>query len=113
MFVRILGLLGLLLSTACATITQGTSQNISVVTEPPGASCELRRNGAVVGLVNPTPGTLRVGKSTRALDVSCTREGHQPAQQAVQSSISPVIAGNILVGGVVGLVVDASTSAST
>ncbi|WP_376097854.1 hypothetical protein ACE7GA_07510 [Roseomonas sp. CCTCC AB2023176] len=114
MLLRALGLLGLLLSTACATITQSPSQNVTVVTEPPGATCTLTRNGVgPMGTVNPTPGTLRVGRSVRALDIACTREGYQPAQQTVESRTSPVFLANVLVGGVVGLIVDASTSAST
>lgn len=96
----------------CATITTGTSQSISVLTAPPGAVCELKRRDTIVGVVNPTPGSVTVGKSGSDIGVSCTRADHLPAAATVRSRFQPATLGNILLGGVVGLVVDASTGAS-
>lgn len=111
MLLRVLGLIGVTFLSACATITTSPSQNLSVLTEPAGATCDIQRNGRHVATVNPTPGTARIGKSTRETTVSCTREGHMPAQAVLSPEFQPVVLGNILLGGVVGLVVDASTGA--
>jgi hypothetical protein len=108
---RLLPLLGLLLTSACASITQGTTQSVSVVTEPPGANCIISREGAQVAVVNPTPGTIRIDKSSRALDLRCTLDNHEPGLTSVASSVQAMTAGNILVGGAIGLAVDAATGA--
>ena len=101
----------LLLATACASVTQGTTQSVSISTEPSGAACTVSREGQQLGVVNPTPGTITVSKSSRALDVRCTRAGSNPAAASVPSSTAAMTAGNLLLGGVVGLAVDASTGA--
>lgn len=100
-----------LLPAACASVTSGVTQSIDVATDPPGAACVLSRNGAELGRVAPTPGSLTIGKSARAIQVDCTREGHEPATATVESGFQPMTAGNILVGGVIGVVVDAGTGA--
>jgi hypothetical protein len=96
---------------ACATITSGTSQNISVITDPPGSTCQLQRDGMTVGIVNPTPGTVNVSKSTRDIAVTCTRAGNLGAVQLVRAELQAATAGNILLGGVIGLAVDAASGA--
>lgn len=97
---------------ACATITTGTTATISVMTEPPGAACTLRRQGDVVGVVNPTPGSVTVSKSIHAIDVNCTRAGYGPGMGAISSQFQAMTVGNILIGGVVGVVVDAASGAA-
>ena len=111
MFLRIAALLGLAFLPACATITTSPSQNLTVLTEPAGARCEIERNGAPLAVVNPTPGTVRIGKSNRETTITCTRDGHLPAQTALSPEFQPMFLGNILLGGVVGIVVDVSTGA--
>lgn len=108
---RLLALLLVALLPACATVTSGTSQNISVISEPPGATCQLQRDGSVVGVVNPTPGTVNVSKSNRDMAVNCSRPGSLPAVQVVRAEFQGMTAGNILLGGVIGLAVDAASGA--
>ena len=109
---RLLGLL-LLAATlpACATITTGTTQAFSVSTEPAGAICTLNRDGSTVGVVNPTPGTVQLGRSTRELTVSCDRPGHARGITTVSAQFQPMTMGNILFGGLIGVAVDASSGA--
>ena len=45
-------------SGACATMVNGTTQDLYVETQPEGASCKIDRQGATVGTVNPTPAAL-------------------------------------------------------
>ena len=96
---------------ACATITSGTSQSLAVMTEPAGATCTLQREGAVIAVVNPTPGTVTVSKSSRDIAVRCTRPGHSPGVHVVPAQFQAMTAGNILIGGVIGLAVDAASGA--
>lgn len=95
----------------CATITTSTNQSFTVLTEPDGARCELRRGDVLVAYVNPTPGTVQIGKSSRPMQVRCIREGHASAVMEVQPEFQPMFLGNILIGGLVGVIVDTSTGA--
>jgi hypothetical protein len=96
---------------ACGTITSGTSQSVSILTEPAGASCTLTREGAVVGIVNPSPGTITVSKSSRDIAVRCLRAGHSPGVNIIPAQFQAMTAGNILLGGVIGLAIDAASGA--
>ena len=96
---------------ACATITSGTTQSVSVMTEPAGAACTLTREGAVVGIVNPTPGTVSVSKSSRDIAIRCTRTGYSAGAGVATPQIQAMTAGNLLLGGVIGLAIDAASGA--
>jgi hypothetical protein len=115
MFDKLARLCAVLLLTAtlpaCATITSGSTASISVLTEPAGATCTLQRDGTVIGVVNPTPGTVQVSRSSRDIAIRCTRPGHSPGVSTVASQIQPMTAGNLLIGGVIGLAVDAASGA--
>lgn len=96
---------------ACATITSGTSQSVSIMTEPAGAACTLTRDGAVVGIVNPTPGTVTISKSSREIAVRCTRPGYSAGVGVASPQIQGMTAGNILLGGFIGIAIDAASGA--
>lgn len=96
---------------ACATITTGTSQSIAVMTDPPGASCSLSREGGVIAVVNPTPGTVTVSKSSRDIAVNCTRPGHLPGVASHAAQFQGMTVGNVLLGGLIGFGIDAASGA--
>jgi hypothetical protein len=97
---------------ACATITTGTGQTVNVMTEPEGAVCIFRRDNAVIGVVNPTPGSLSVTKSHAAIEVDCRKEGFLDAVGAVGRQFQPMTFGNIILGGLIGVIVDAASGAT-
>jgi hypothetical protein len=111
-------LLGLLLttiglSTGCATVTTGTSQTIAVDTKPSGADCRFTREGDPVASINPTPGVITVSKDDRRLDVLCRKDGYQDGVADLASTFQAMTVGNVLIGGVVGLIIDAASGAAT
>ncbi len=108
---RILALLGLLLTTACATVTQGTTATIAVTTEPPGATCTISREGSPIAVVNPTPGSVTISRSTRDLSVRCERAGHLPGIVTTPAGFQAMTVGNLLIGGIIGVAVDAASGA--
>ena len=69
----------------CATLTTSSSQTVTLTTEPPGAACTFRREGEVIGIVNPTPGSLSVKKGHADIDVTCVKEGFLDAVGRVGS----------------------------
>lgn len=97
--------------TACSSIIKGTSQEINIVTEPAGAVCEVQRDGRRIGGTNPTPGPVKVSKSKDDLAVHCQKQGYQNQTEYAQSSFDPVMLGNILLGGIIGMGIDFGTGA--
>ena len=83
------------LLTGCATIFEGTRQDIRVVTNPPGASCAFERQGENIGVISQTPGLLTVRKLKYDITIKCDKPGYQQAQYLNHSGTSAAIAGNI------------------
>lgn len=104
-------LLGLLL-TGCATLVEGTSETVSVLTDPPGASCTLERNGNTVGVVSSTPGSVRFDRSGKDLTITCTKAGFQDVKVSDSSHMVGATFGNVIAGGLIGVVVDAASGAN-
>lgn len=101
----------LLLLCGCATITQGSDQSLTVMTHPSGAECELRREGSIIGVVNPTPGTVQIDKDKDTITVSCELDGYERGVGTVESDFEGMTAGNLLFGGIIGVGVDAASGA--
>ena len=98
--------------TGCATVFEGTDQSVGVATNPPGASCNVTREGAQIGTVSPTPGSIKVSKSKNDLTFACSKPGFQPVTVSHSPSFNGTTFGNIILGGGIGAVVDASTGAN-
>lgn len=97
---------------ACATIVEGSSQDVTVDTTPPGANCSIDRKEQHLGTVAPTPGSLRVDKSKNDLSVTCSKPGYVTATTMQTPKFVGTTFANLLVGGAVGFIVDASTGAN-
>lgn len=97
----------------CASATRGTTEQISITSTPPGAQADVK------GLENPTicvtPCVVQV-KRNADVTVNVTKEGYEPAvvplTKEVAGSGAAGFAGNVLVGGLVGMGVDAATGAA-
>lgn len=97
---------------ACATITSGTDHTLLVETDPAGATCLLRRDGANIGAVNPTPSSIRISKSRHDITVNCEKADHEPTSRTVTAGFQAMTLGNVLIGGVVGLAADLASGAA-
>jgi hypothetical protein len=97
--------------TGCATIVKGTTQVVSLSTPGvTGASCTLT-NKAIGTQTVVTPAQVTVNKSAENIAVTCRKECYQDAAGVIVSGTEEMTAGNVLIGGVVGLGVDAATGA--
>lgn len=98
--------------TGCATIMEGSGQSVTIATDPAGALCNVDRAGTHLGTVANTPGSLRIDKSKNDLAVSCTKDGYQTASVNQSPKFVGTTFGNVLIGGLVGVVVDAATGSN-
>ena len=104
-YVRLGGLLLCVASlSACATITRGTRQWYVIETDPVGAQIALSSGQTCV-----SPCRLKL-KRRPGFTVTATMDGYEPAEATVDSRIRgggvAGAAGNLLVGGIVGGIVD-------
>lgn len=100
--------------TSCATLTTGTNQSISVVTEKgvQQATCELTDKKARIYYVSGTPEKITVHKGDGPLTVVCRKDGYKTATVQVDESFHGATLGNVLLGGGVGIVVDVMSGAA-
>lgn len=100
------GLLG-----GCATVTRGTTSQVTINSEPPGAEAKTS-----VGHNCPaTPCTFEVSRKSEFV-VSYSKPGYRDMQIPVTTRIAGAgaagFAGNIVVGGLIGMGVDAATGST-
>lgn len=90
---------------SCATIINGTRQQIPVASNPPGAYVDV--DGCCVGT---TPMTVDVARKQFHI-VTLSKEGYHQESFQLQPVISGAVAGNIIAGGLIGWGVDAVSGA--
>lgn len=97
-------------ATGCATITRGTAEDFTVESTPAGASVRTSTNFECAS----TPCTFHMPRKT-GFTVTVSKPGFQTATATVTSGMSGAggagLAGNILVGGLIGIGVDATSGA--
>jgi hypothetical protein len=102
----------MLLASGCASIVNGSTEQISVTTDPvAGANCELKNSEGTWQVT--TPGTVEVNRARSDLNVTCTKDGYPTTATVMHSKMNFMTFGNVLAGGVIGVMVDSSTGANT
>src|ERR1700743_1012640 len=92
-------------SRGCATVTRGTTTTFNVTSTPPGAAVKTS-----TGFSCPaTPCGMKVPRKD-GFDVTVSKAGYTPKTQHVRTAVAgggaAGMAGNLLLGGVVGMAVD-------
>ena len=84
-----------LLAGCASLVGGGTSQDIVVSTNPPGARCVFWRHGENIGEIRETPGTLTVKRRKYDIDIKCDKAGFEQASFHNHSGVSSMVAGNV------------------
>ena len=97
----------------CASVTRGTTENISIATTPAGATAEI--SGLEEPMACVTPCVIQA-KRNADISVSIHKDGYYaqtiPLTKEIVGAGAAGFAGNILAGGLVGMGVDAVTDAA-
>lgn len=97
-------------STACATVTRGSNTAWEVQSEPSGAKVETSNGHQCPA----TPCSIKMPRKSE-FTATLTKPGYKPATVTVTNKVSGAgggaMAGNVLVGGIIGAGVDAATGA--
>jgi hypothetical protein len=111
---RLLGVVALAATLGgCASVTRGTTENISISSTPSGAEATI--SGLEVPTACVTPCAI-VAKRSADITVSFAKEGFEPEVVQLTKEVPATgavgFAGNIVAGGLVGMGVDAVTGAA-
>ncbi len=90
-----------IVSTACATIMHGSSQDVGITSNPTRAIVAIDNQNA-----GHTPFVARLSRR-EAHVVRISAEGYEPAELTLTRHTSNWVWGNIIFGGLVGVAVDA------
>lgn len=90
----------------CATVMNGVNQPVEFESDPSGAVIELFNGQSCT-----TPCSFEMRRGNDSI-VTFSLEGYQDVEVMIQSRTGGGVAGNLLAGGIIGGVVDASNGAS-
>lgn len=94
----------------CASIVSGSSQEIALSASPQvPVKCEAHNSRGSYDS-NGEPGKILVKRSQSRLNIACEGNGYK-GTHSEQAGVEGWFFGNILIGGLVGLIVDPSTGA--
>jgi hypothetical protein len=98
----------------CASVTRGTTENISISTTPSGAQADIAGLEVPTSCVTPC---VVVAKRNADLAVTISKPGYEteiiPLSKDISTNGGVGFAGNLLLGGIIGMGVDAATGAAT
>ena len=110
MLIRFFAISTIMVISGCATITRGTNDVLVVNSTPTGAQVKMSNGETCAN----TPCTFKVPRKSE-LNVLITKQGCEPQQIRVTNKVASgggaAMAGNVLVGGIIGAGVDASSGA--
>jgi hypothetical protein len=95
----------------CASIIDGSSEEVLVNTNPSGANCALNRQGETIARISPTPASATIKKTKYDITIVCDKDGYQEATFIDHSGIQSATWGNIVAGGLIGWGIDSASGA--
>jgi len=104
------------LCSGCASVTQGTTHSLRIDTETAqgqivdDADCELSNDQGTTTARSGSSTIVR--RSSRDLEIRCIKAGLPDASARLVSRANAGLAGNILIGGAIGAVVDHNSGAA-
>jgi len=101
----VIGVLVLSIS-GCATIIKGTSQDISIQSNPSNAKVVVKTTGGIEVFSGVTPASAKLAKKKEYI-VTVTLDGYKEGTVMLSQSFEAWTIGNILCVGIIGLIVDA------
>ncbi len=104
---RAFPILVLFMGSACAAIVSDNESTTYIETDPESARCEL--HGQDFKRIVNTPNSIQLPADAAPITVACRAEGYKTTTQPLDTEIDGWIFGNILLGGIVGIIIDAAT----
>lgn len=96
------------LYTGCATVIHGTTQKIAIATDPPGATFTVDTSLTTYS----TPTTIKLRRK-HDHEIYIVKPDYEPEQIHMYHIFSMAIAGNLILGGMTGIVTDSVNGAKS
>ena len=109
MKVHFAALVAALLVAGCASVVDGSTQEIVINTTPDKAHCKLLREGMPIGEVTSTPGAVTVKKTKYDMTIECEKDGFYKSTFYDHSGVQGSTWGNIILGGGIGWAIDSAS----
>lgn len=90
----------------CATIIHGGRQNISIKSNPGGATVTVNK------VTVTTPGVIKLSRFEPRMVLRFKKEGYKPAEVILARAVDGWLFGNVLIGGLIGIAIDFATGAA-
>jgi hypothetical protein len=97
-------ILGFLLSTSCATIFSGTTQDVVFNSNPPGAKVTIFVDGVSSSVVT-TPSTVNLSRGKK-VRVDFVADGYAPLSMALEKGTAGWYWANLITMNLIGMVID-------
>jgi hypothetical protein len=108
--------LGLVTASGCASIVSGRHAEVAINSYPPDAEVQVRdQQGRTVAAAR-TPAVVSLKRGNGFLKkaeytATIVKPGYSTAHVPIDSTVNPWVAGNVIFGGIPGLIVDPYTGA--
>ena len=100
-------LMGLIKLTGCATIMSDNKSAVQINTNPTETICEVKGENFTQTL--NIPANVTIPAKASPVTITCTKEDYFPASETIETSINGMIFGNIIFGGIPGIIIDLAT----
>ncbi len=101
----------LLFSFGCASIVHQTTQEIPVKSDPSGAAVTVACGDVHNDPKLVTPTVVTVHRKPNHCVISLNKDGYRPSDTVLRKSVSGWYVANLLVGGIIGFIVDGANGA--
>ena len=101
----------LLFTVGCGSIIHQTTQEVPVKSEPAGAAVTVACGDVTNDPRLVTPAVVMVHRKPDHCTIALEKEGYQREEVSLRKTMSGWYIGNVLVGGIIGFIVDAANGA--
>lgn len=95
----------------CASIAHGTTQAVPVNSSPTGASVTVNCGNSTPSAALVTPTTVLLKRGPKNCNLTLSKAGYEDASIGFVRKMSGWFWGNILFGGVIGMIIDGADGA--
>ena len=95
----------------CASIIHQTTQQIPVKSDPPGAAISVMCGDVYNDPKLITPATITVHRKPAVCTIALAKDGYDRSETNLVREMSGWYLGNVIFGGIIGLIVDAANGA--
>lgn len=100
-------LLGMAELTGCATIMSDNKSAVQIDTNPTGTICEVKGENFTQTVTIPS--NITIPAKASPVTITCSKEDYFPVSKTIETSMNGMIFGNIIFGGIPGVIIDLVT----